>query len=207
MPNWTNNVVELAHGDPAMLERAKSAFNRSELLAEFIPVPADLNIVSGNVGPKGSPEQLSLEAIEKRNQEVYGYKNWYDFCVNEWGTKWDACAEGYEVEIEGGRLTLAFDSAWSPPIAAYEKLVALGFDVRAYYYEPGMAFCGTWEDGNDEFYDISNETADGIESMIPSDLDTMFCISETVREYEEEQEEEELHTWVVEGAEAKAKSE
>ena len=40
MPNWCSNYVELTHDNPDMLRRAEDAFNRGELLAEFIPVPA-----------------------------------------------------------------------------------------------------------------------------------------------------------------------
>jgi hypothetical protein len=39
--------------------------------------------------------------------------------------------------------------------------------------------------------------------LIGVELDAMFDISETIANYEEEEEQEELHTWVVEGAEAK----
>ena len=207
MPNWCNNTLELAHKDPAMIVRARDAFNRQELLSEFIPVPEPLHIVAGCVSDE--TEQAKLEADTARNTEEYGYGNWYDYCVNEWGTKWDVGAEGYEVEIENDRLTLSFDSAWSPPIAAYEKLVELGFEVRAYYYESGMCFAGMWEDGCDDFYDLSQcRNADEMEDLLPTVLDEMFCISEGVREFQEENEEdEELYTWTKEGAEAKAKSE
>ena len=44
--------------------------------------------------------------------------------------------------------------------------------------------------------------------MLPTVLDEMFCISEGIREFQEENEEdEELYTWTKEGAEQKAKSE
>jgi hypothetical protein len=208
MPNWCNNTLELAHKDPAMIVRARDAFNRQELLQEFIPVPKELQIVAGRVSDEA--EQAKLEADTARNVEVYGYGNWYDYCVNEWGTKWDVGAEGYEVEVENGRLTMSFDSAWSPPIAAYEKLMELGFEVRAYYYESGMCFAGIWDDGCDDFYDLSQcRNADEMEDLLPTVLDEMFCISEGMREYEEEmaEEEEELYTWTKEGAEAKAKNE
>lgn len=207
MPNWCNNTLELAHKDPAMLIRARDAFNRQELLSEFIPVPESLHIVAGCVGDPD--EQAKLEADTARNVETIGYGNWYDFCVNEWGTKWDVGAEGYEVEIENGGLTMSFDSAWSPPLEAYAKLEALGFEVRAYYYESGMCFAGMWEDGCDDFYDLSQcRNADEMEDLLPTVLDEMFCISEGVREFQEENEEdEELYTWTKEGAEAKAKSE
>ncbi len=207
MPNWCNNTLELAHKDPAMLIRARDAFNRQELLSEFIPVPESLHIVAGCVGDPD--EQAKLEADTARNLEVHGYGNWYDYQVNEWGTKWDVGAEGYEVEIENGGLTMSFDSAWSPPLEAYAKLEALGFEVRAYYYESGMCFAGMWEDGCDDFYDISQcRNGDEVEDLLPTVLDEMFCISEGIREFQEENEEdEELYTWTKEGAEQKAKSE
>ena len=203
MPNWCNNTLELAHKDPAMIVRARDAFNRMEFLQEFIPVPESLHIVAGRVSDEA--EQAKLEADSARNVEVHGYENWYDYCVNEWGTKWDIGADGYEVEIEDGRLTMSFDSAWSPPLEAYAKLEALGFEVRAYYYESGMCFAGMYEDGVDDFYDLSQcRNADEMEEELPSVLDEMFCISEGVREYEAENEiDEELYTFVTEGAEAK----
>jgi hypothetical protein len=173
-----------------MLERARDAFNRQELLQEFVPVPKELQIVAGSVGAKDDPKQIALEDQEKVNFAKYGYKNWYDWCVNEWGTKWDIGAEGYEVEIENGGLNLSFDSAWSPPLQAYEKLMELGFEVRAYYYEPGVAFAGVWDNGIDDFYEIGGYTSETIVEAIPSTLDEMFCISEGMREWEEENAEE-----------------
>jgi hypothetical protein len=204
MPNWCNNTVELAHEDPAMIKRAQEAFDRGEFLSEFIPVPQELKIVAGRVGDENDPAQIALEAAEKANQEKFGYTTWYDFCVNEWGTKWDVGMDGYPAELgEDGRLTLIFDSAWAPPVNAYEKLLDLGFSVRAYYYEPGMAFCGQWEDGDDQFYEIGGLRSGEVLDLIGVELDAMFDISETIANYEEEEEQEELHTWVVEGAEAK----
>jgi hypothetical protein len=189
MPNWCNNVVELAHEDPAMLERAKDALNRGEFLQEFIPVPEDLKITAGFLGD--ADEQKKLEEATARNVEKYGYGNWYDYCVNEWGTKWDVGGDGVTAEIEDGRITTSFDSAWSPPIQAYEKLVDLGFSVRAYYYEGGMCFAGIWEDGDDDYYDLSGMDSEAVKEQLPEALDEMFCISEYMAEWEAENAEEE----------------
>ena len=186
MPNWCNNVVELAHEDPAMLARARDALNRGEFLNEFIPVPEELKIVAGRVGDDTNPEQIALEAAEKSNLEKFGHKTWYDFCVNEWGTKWDVGGDGITCEIENGRISTSFDSAWGPPIAAYEKLTDLGFSVRAYYYEGGMCFAGVWEDFNDDYYDLSGMDSAAVQEELPAVLDEMFCISEYMAEYEEE---------------------
>jgi hypothetical protein len=185
MPNWCNNVVELAHEDPAMLERAKAALNRGEFLQEFIPVPESLKIVAGRVGDDTNPDQQLLEEQESTNLFVYGYKNWYDYCVNEWGTKWDVGGDGMTCEIENGRISTSFDSAWSPPIQAYEKLLDLGFDVRAYYYEGGMNFAGIWDNGDDDFYDLETGS-EAVREQIPAVLDEMFCISEGMEEWEDE---------------------
>jgi len=190
MPNWCNNVVELAHEDPAMLERAKDALNRGEFLNEFIPVPEDLSIVAGRVGADEDQKQKDLVAQEEVNVAKHGYRNWYDFCVGEWGTKWDVGGDGMTCEIENGRISTSFDSAWAPPIQAYEKLMDLGFEVRAYYYEGGMCFAGVWEDGIDDYYDLSGMDSAAVKEELPLDLDEMFCISEYMAEWEEENAEE-----------------
>jgi hypothetical protein len=192
MPNWCNNTVEIYHEDPAMLERVRTAFKDGRLLDEFIPVPKELQIVAGRVGDDSDPKQIELEAQELSNLATHGYKTWYDFCVNEWGTKWDVGGDdlGPAQDIPGG-LMLTFDSAWAPPCAAYEKLVDLGFSIRAMYYEPGMAFAGVWEDGNDDFYEYGGMNSEQIAEELPVELDEAFGISESVAEWEEENKEEE----------------
>jgi hypothetical protein len=190
MPNWCNNTVELYHEDAAMLERARAAFNEGKLLNEFIPVPEDLHIVAGSVGAKGSPEQTELELKEEANRLKHGYSTWYDFCVNEWGTKWDIGADGQPAQDIPGGLMLSFDSAWAPPIEAYNKLLDQGFRVRAMYYEPGMAFAGIYEDGSDDYYEYGDMKADEIADTLPAELDEAFCISESVAEWEEDNKED-----------------
>ncbi len=189
MPNWCNNTVTISHEDPAMIERVREAFNKGALLQEFIPVPEDLQIVAGSVGDP--VEQAKLIEDTNRNLEVHGYGNWYDFCVNEWGTKWDVGADGQPaIDNDVNTLSLNFDSAWSPPTGAYEKLMDLGFKILAYYYEPGMCFCGKWEDGEDDYYEYGDMTSEEVAATIPDDLDECFCISESMAEWEAENAEE-----------------
>ena len=200
MPNWCNNNLTLQHADPAMITRAAEALERGEFLAEFIPVPEQLQIVAGSVGDPD--EQRKLEAQTKRNVEELGYGNWYDYCVGEWGTKWDVGADGTtDVHPDGKMLHTYFDSAWAPPVRAYEKLTEMGFTVGAMYYEPGMAYCGTWDsETGDNEYNLEGMSADQVADELPSELDEAFGISECIREYEEE-ETEELTEWIKEGAE------
>ena len=186
MPNWCNNSVELYHADPAMIERARTAFNDGRLLDEFIPVPKDLHIVAGRVGDDTDPNQKKLEEDTARNLATHGYANWYDFCVAEWGTKWDIGADGNPAQDIPGGLMLGFESAWAPPVGAYEKLTEMGFSIRAMYSEPGMAFAGIWEDGVDDFYDYSGLDSAGIAEELPEVLDEAFGISESAAMWEEE---------------------
>jgi hypothetical protein len=198
MPNWCNNNLTLEHDDPAMIQRAYDALERGEFLSEFIPVPEQLKIVAGCVGDPD--EQRKLEADTARNLEELGYGNWYDFCVGEWGTKWDCGEQGAsDIRPDGLMLHTAFDTAWAPPVAAYEKLVEMGFRVEAMYYEPGMGYAGSFGDCGDEEISLEGLSADDIERDHP-DLNEAFGISECMREY---QDDEELTEWIKEGVEAR----
>lgn len=190
MPNWCANTVEIYHNDPVMLERARKGFNEGKLLNEFMPCPEDLQITAGFLG-HDTPEQRELERKEQENIKKYGHKNWYDWQVANWGTKWDVGGDGMEAQDIPGGLMLTFDSAWSPPCDAYATLVEMGFSIRAMYYEPGMGFAGIWEDGCDDFYDYSGMNSTEIADALPEVLDEAFCISESAAEYEAENADEE----------------
>ena len=191
MPNWCNNYLELEHDDPEMITRARKAYADGKLLAEFIPVPESLHIVAGRVGD--GDEQKKLEEDTARNIEVHGYGNWYDYCVNEWGTKWDVGGNDYNEPHQEtpNKIIMSFDSAWAPPTTAMDKFEALGFSVRLYYYEPGMGFAGIYEDGHDDYYEYGGLNAEQIAEELPEALDEMFNISEDVAMWEEENAEEE----------------
>ena len=191
MPNWCNNVVELYHEDKEMVARAKSAFKEGNFLNEFIPVPADLQITAGSLGDGDA--QKELEAKQAANLQKYGYSTWYDFCINEWGCKWDVGGDDANVnEGHFNNLTMSFDSPWGPPLQAYEKLEEMGFQIRAYYYEPGMAFCGIYEGGYDDYYELGSYANSAVVAeSIPAELDEMFYIVENMQEWEAEMEEEE----------------
>jgi len=191
MPNWCNNYLELEHEDPAMIERAKKAFAEGKLLEEFCPVPSSLHVVAGRVGDDTDPKQIELEAQEAANIATHGYANWYDYCVNEWGTKWDVGGEGDQASQDSPTdLRMNFDSAWAPPIAAMEKFQDLGFKVKLIYWESGMCFCGVYDENVDDYMDYSDMSADEVEAAINPELDECMCIVENLREWEEQNAEE-----------------
>ena len=192
MPNWCNNTVEITHSDPAKIRELVAAVNEGKFLNYCKPVPEALQIVAGRVGDDNDPKQIALQEQTMHNLSTYGYANWYDWCVNEWGTKWDVNAiETIELEGDVDHITFGFDSAWSPPTGAMEYLMDQGFTVRLYYYEPGMAFAGIFDENGDDCYDIGGLTSETVKDAIPEVLDEMFGISETIANYEEEENENE----------------
>lgn len=57
-------------------------------------------------------EAARLDEVKSR----FGYDNWYDWCVSNWGTKWNACHSEYWDVDESSNMTMyRFDTAWSPP--------------------------------------------------------------------------------------------
>jgi hypothetical protein len=175
-----------------MIERAKKAFAEGKLLNEFAPVPQALQIVAGRVGADDEPEQIKLHEQTMHNLSTYGYANWYDWCVNEWGTKWDVGGEGDQASQDSPTdIRMNFDSAWAPPIAAMEKFQDLGFKVKLVYWESGMCFCGLFDENGDDYMDYSDMSAAEVAEHINPEIDECMCIVENLETWEEDNREEE----------------
>jgi aryl-phospho-beta-D-glucosidase BglC (GH1 family) len=171
-----------------MITRAIRAFKKGEFLNEFIPVPVALKeTMAGSHGD--DDKQAALEAATEYNRANYGYGNWYDFCIGEWGTKWDIGGrDEYALRLDKKSVRFSFQSAWAPPTDAYYKLIDLGFTIDAKYYEPGVGFAGWFYDGNDESYDLSNMDITEIENELPEEINAEFGIVENMREWQDEEE-------------------
>ena len=200
MPNWCSNTLIVRGSNQAEITKMVDAFKEAKFCDSIIPCPADLDITAGRVGADGSPEQVSLELREAENLKKYGVKNWYDFHVNRWGTKWDVGSEYISVDDDGLGFTASFDSAWSPPMGIAEELVARGLQVTLYYYESGMGYVGKYEDGCDDCYDYSGYTSHNVRDLIGEDLDVHWGVSESMAEWEAE-EQDELQNWYEDGVE------
>lgn len=120
----------------------------------------------------------------------------YDFCVSNWGTKWDVSGDDRDMVLEGLQVSFYFDSAWSPPTEAYRAMAAQGFEVEALYNEPGMCFVGKIiadEDGfDDDYYEYGSEDSNTVRDLIGEELDDYYGISEFMEQMEMERLEDEL---------------
>jgi len=183
MPNWCNNSATFAHEDPAQIARIVKAYNEERLFGEFVPCPQELHEETAI----GEDFLKRDEERQASNREKHGFDSWYDWNLAHWGTKWDANPIDTFDDLPDGATSvcLSFDTAWSPPIEFYENLEEQGFRIEAFYYEPGMAFCGVYEDGCDDQFDIEGDS-DWVEKHIPRRIDEAFAISESMEMWEED---------------------
>ena len=189
MPNWCNNVLRLSHPDPQMITRAIDSFAQGKMLQEFVPCPEELLNPETTTWSHG-PEQEARDKLKEGLSAKYGFSSWYDWCVANWGTKWDIGSEYPAERHDANNATFTFESAWSPPIEAYGTLEEQGFVIEAYYYEPGMMFCGVYEDGCANDIAIEEASYDWASKYIPRAIDEMFGIAEEFAQWDSENEED-----------------
>jgi hypothetical protein len=195
MPNWCDNQLSITGPNSVIdkiekIVKADDTHENTGLLHFFHPMPKELE---GTTSPSSS--------AKKPQPMIEGFDCWYDWRVHNWSTKWEVCEfygvdRQYHSEQNEGESTISFgfSSAWAPPINAYEKFLENNSDcsVRAFYYEGGCDFMGEWYDGVDDCYAPSDykSTDDFWQDGIGSTLDDVFNITESMAEYEAEQEAE-----------------
>ena len=199
MPNWCNNSIEIV-GPRDKIQALWEASKGEDkgLLSAMRPEP---NYEEVDVLP-------TFPKIVGNSEPVAKNQSWWDWRVQNWGTKWEISPEGLEYERDedgnydnGGlgphaRITGWFDSAWSPPIDALAFYAEANPDVRIRidYNETGMCFvgCAEWEEGEcqfDDYHDYSGFDSKTVRDAIGAEMDDMWNISESMAEWEEENEE------------------
>ena len=125
--------------------------NEEILTENFIPYPTEVY------------EEIDLrKKIEKKEKLTKDEKNkamlmklednkpfdWYNWCCNNWGTKWGICYSKLREETykQKGKLVYDCQTAWTPclqvVVAMGTKFPALDFKYR--YWEGGNGFQGTF---------------------------------------------------------------
>ena len=161
MPNWCSNVVEIHHDDKEKIDAIEKEYNRIER------------------------DQKIFNVIRPIPPEHNTGENWYWWCIENWGTKWEPGIHTFE-RIGDNTLKIYMDTAWGPPVALYNYMTEQSYTINAFYNEEGMAFCGHYADGHDAYYEYNGLSADEMEHQIPVEIDEVFNIIEYQREREEE---------------------
>ena len=191
MPNWCNNTINITGPKDKITNLFEQTKKDNGLLQAMYPMPKELDDTTSPAPKEGKPQPL-----------IDGFDNWYDWRVHNWGSKWDVDIEGLELSDDGTRISGWFDSAWSPPIGAYEQFLVdnENCSLVGRYYEGGCDFMGIWDNGDDRCYQPSNYNSDSkfFESGDGWELDDYFGITESMAEWEAEQEaeKEDVHEYV-----------
>ena len=181
MPNWCNNSITISGPTETIKQLWDDAHVGDDfgLLQAMAPMPKELE---GTTSPSDTP-------------------NWWNWRVSNWGTKWDISDEGLEyVDNEDGtsHITGWFDSAWAPPIGAYDTFLddMDNCSIEATYEEGGMDFAGIYNNGDDQYMEGLSEWCEAVVKGTCSledtpelfrKLDEEFELIENRREWIEEE--------------------
>ena len=204
MPNWCDNNITIT-GPNSVIDKIENIVKEEEnidlsskekgetpgLLQFMYPMPKELD------------ETTADGSKNKKMIKKHGYSSWYDWRVENWSTKWDVNEfygfERIELGIDESEIHFGFSSAWAPPIGAYENFLNENSNVsiRATYYEPGCDFMGIWDNGEDICYEVSTIAPKGSTdkfwtSAEGKELDDLYGITESMAQYEAEQEAERI---------------
>ena len=131
-------------------------------------------------------ESTPLLAWMVPQPQFQGDQDWYQWNVNNWGTKWDVTDVYFEHQAEEDQIQFSFSTAWGPPVEAFTRWAESDGRVQftLEYWEPGMGFVGKNYAGDDECYEYSN--AEDVED-IPEDLIEEYNLRDQFEDDEEEE--------------------
>ena len=130
MPNHCYQKVFIS-GEKNIIERLFHSVKEGRFLDQVIPMPLEFS------------------------------SDWYEWHTTNWSTKWDIvdgkilhCTWDEEnpfglqfQDIPKYEFSFTCWTAWSPPYKVWSKLMALGCEVQAQYFDECGNFVGRWIDG------------------------------------------------------------
>ena len=140
MPNHCNTRISISSPTKKQKEILKKIKLDGGLCRYYIPFPSELEgIANGSINIDGKlvrnwreidGKSVALSEKElKELKEKYGATNWYDWCLNNWGTKWGCYDLGIDDDV------IEFTSAWCPIGENIIKMFAKDFPSFCYEYE------------------------------------------------------------------------
>ena len=120
MPNHVTHKLMVEGKNKDLQKFLNTCFTKEGELDfnSLVPMPKILKkTICGNTNEMQTDRYKS---IEKEAIEKTGFKNWYDWSLDKWGTKWNA----YHTQTTDNTdsIELMFDTAWSCPVPIFEVL-------------------------------------------------------------------------------------
>ncbi|AUI65855.1 MULTISPECIES: hypothetical protein [Glaesserella] len=100
---------------------------------------------------------LTLGEQYLSNLNQYGYKDWYDWSIANWGCKWNVHPDNCQVVFEEDSIYCLFDTPWGPPDRWFGALCAAFPEIEftLSFFESGMWFAGEFvADMDGSFYQV-----------------------------------------------------
>lgn len=207
MPNHCTNLLS-SEGDKSIIQIIEPYLTANKKSIDFnkiLPMPEGIlktlnystieEITKERTPEEREAREKELNELCEQNLKDYGHKNWYDWCVANWDTKWNAYScytleENVWDDIQDFSH-IGFQTAWSPPINVIRELSKLtGQPLRMSYYDEGWMFGGEYiinADGSE--VDNCYEDIDDCPEHLREELDVQYFL-DIREEYKEDEDDE-----------------
>ena len=159
MPNHTDNLLTIV-GERKIKGLLKPYLSKNKEdgsfldLNKIVPMPklieqslkyGDMKYLTRQRTPEQEKRMREKEEThEKKCLALYGAKSWYDWSIQNWGTKWNTYSNHFSIKDTYpfvGDEMLFFQTAWSPPDPAMRELSKkLGKILRLVSKDEGYGF-------------------------------------------------------------------
>ena len=117
MPNHVTNRIKIT-GDPDTVKRVMYAVKNESGIGtidfeKIIPIP----------------ENIYRGGLSREEFKLYGKNNWYDWCIANWGTKWNAYGFDNNARQRADN-EIIFLTAWSAPHPVIQRLAEMFPEIK-----------------------------------------------------------------------------
>ena len=144
MPNWCENVVTVS-GEKKELDSFKRFVKGTCTIDSEYKATTKNDEKTWEKVEYSTPKTVKIP-FSFRSILPYADKWDYNWCVDNWGVKWDLDNET-RVDEDDGYVEYSFDTAWGPPYGIHQILVTLypKLHITWFYHEPMMEVAGYLE--------------------------------------------------------------
>jgi hypothetical protein len=153
MPNYCTNNLYISGDESEVVKFIKATYQGTDfdspepdgfsILRKLVPTPEELANTRAGYWTADTEE---MAEYQKKSDELfakYGYKDWYDWSLDNWGTKWGDMETTLCIRSDG-YVSFSFESAWCAPEIGIDKVSQLFPELEFVltYMEQGMGFVG-----------------------------------------------------------------
>jgi hypothetical protein len=182
MPNHITNIVKVTGRNAEKVLQSIASDSGRFCFTKILPMPKELDETTS---PSQKAETNEEQRFKNELIKNYGHDNWYDWRIENWGTKWDA----YHCDtIEEGDTETVFTTAWSTPVEIFIKLSKMHPNavITVEHADEDIGHnCGiaTYKNGKAKFKDMSVGKRKSKKDSIAFALKTKYGNTDLLEEY------------------------